>query len=118
MSPKSIALLALLLIASPARAEEPVEELGPDKWPATVDATVNDLVERMPDSSKDELAAMDEESLAMTHFGIGMHIRNYYGRWRGNEKLIRDACGGEPCHPDDASGRIVKALWSKLRESG
>ena len=118
MFPKSIALFALLLVGFAARAEEPVEELGPDNWPTTVEATVDDLIERIPDSSKEKLAAMDEESLALAHFGIGLHIRNYYGLWRGNDKLVRDACGGEACHPDDASGHIVKALWSKLRESG
>ena len=115
---KSIVLLTLLLVGFAAKAEEPVEELGPDKWPTTVEATVDDLIERMPDSSKEKLEAMDEEGLALAHFGIGLHIRNYYGLWRGNDKLLRDACGGEACHPDDASGHIVKALWSKLRESG
>jgi hypothetical protein len=32
------------------------------------------------------------------------------GTWRGNEKLILSACAF-PCHADDASGKILEAVW-------
>lgn len=112
-------LLALLLgLAPDAGAEGEKKPLVPGEWPATVEATVDDLLETMPESARNELAAMPEEDLPLTHFGIGLHIRNHYGLWGGNRELIEDACGDLACHPDDASGRIVKALWKRLRAEG
>lgn len=35
-------------------------------------------------------------------------------RW-GNDKLILSACG-RPCHPDDASMKIIEALWQALQD--
>jgi hypothetical protein len=43
-----------------------------------------------------------------------MRIRNRYGLWRGNDKLILSACG-QPCHPDDASMKIIEAIWEEFR---
>ncbi|WP_456753598.1 DUF6794 domain-containing protein [Bradyrhizobium sp. USDA 4461] len=42
--------------------------------------------------------------------GFGTWIRNRYGLWRGNDKLILSACGFR-CHPEDASMKIIEAVW-------
>lgn len=117
MTIKNLLLTVLLALAFGARAEEEAP-LGPEEWPTTVEATVEDLLKHMPESARKELAAMSEKDLPLTHFGIGLYIRNHYGLWRGNKELVRDACGEPVCHPDDASGKIVEALWKRLRAEG
>lgn len=42
-----------------------------------------------------------------------MGIRNAYGLWGGNQELIISACGGRG-QPDDASMRIIEAVWRRL----
>jgi hypothetical protein len=35
--------------------------------------------------------------------------------WNGNERLILSACG-RPCRPEDASIKIIEALWDELQK--
>jgi hypothetical protein len=105
-----LAVLALL----PAFADEP-KGLGPDRWPTTVEATVKDILSTMPEKDKAEVRSTKFEDLIRFHRFWGMGIRNHYGLWRGNDKLIVAACGS-PCHPDDASQKIIEAVWRKLNE--
>jgi hypothetical protein len=111
------ALLATIFVCgSPAFAEEP-NFLSPDKWPSTVEATVADLISTLSKEEKAEIRKLKKESLIELHFGFGTYIRNNYGLWRGNEALIKSACG-KPCHPDDASGFIIERLWETLQKQG
>lgn len=86
------------------------ELLGPENWPVTVQDTVDDLLPRIPRFQKLRMRFMKKEDLISLHLGFGTWIRNRYGLWRGNEKLILSACGFR-CHPDDASMAIIEALW-------
>ena len=91
-------------------------ELGPDNWPVTVDETVRDILPRLPRFQKLRIKFMTkEEDTASLHFGLGLWIRDRYGLWRGNEKLIVSACGFR-CHPDDTSAKIIDAVWETLRK--
>jgi hypothetical protein len=56
-----------------------------------------------------------EENMISLYFDLGVGIRNRYGLWRGNDKLIFSACGS-PCHPDDASMKIIGAVWQELHK--
>ena len=115
------ALLRLITLASalalwlvfPAFAEEQ-EELGPDKWTTTVQGTVKDILSRMSEKDKELVRKTKSGDLILFHHGWGTGIRNYYGLWRGNKKLIESACGG-PCQPDDASMIIIRAVWGELK---
>jgi|SRR6185437_6916002 len=90
--------------------------LGPENWPVTVDETVKDILPRLPLYRKLEIRFMKKkENRISEHFGLGLSIRNRYGLWRGNHQLILSACGYD-CHPDDASGRIVDAVWEALHK--
>lgn len=89
--------------------------LGLDQWPATVEDTVHDIVSRMPAEDKERVKDTKKEDLILFHHGWGTGIRNHYGLWSGNERLILSACG-RPCHPDDASMRIIEAVWQELRK--
>jgi hypothetical protein len=90
------------------------DPLGPDKWPVTVEDTVRDLLARMPAADLARVKRTKQEDLIQFHLGWGTGIRNHYGLWRGNEKLILSACG-HPCHPDDASMKIIEAVWQELQ---
>jgi hypothetical protein len=91
------------------------ELLGPDKWPTSVAETVRDIVQRLPEKDKELVRTTKKEDLIKFHHGWGTGIRNYYGLWRGNDKLILSACG-RPCHPDDASMLIIEAVWAALQK--
>lgn len=91
--------------------------LGPDEWPVTVDATVKDIVAGLNEENKEILRSTPHEDLIMYHHGFGTGTRNYYGLWRGNEELIKDACGGELCHPDPASMVIIERTWETLQKN-
>jgi hypothetical protein len=89
--------------------------LDPDQWPTSVEDTVRDLVARLSAEDKERVRATRKEDLIQFHHGWGTGIRNHYGLWRGNQKLIVSACG-RPCHPDDASMRIIEAVWQALQK--
>lgn len=88
--------------------------LGPDAWPVTIESAVKDLLSTMSDENKQLVKDTTKENLIRFHFGWGRSIRNHYGMWRGNDELIKAACG-KPCHPDDASMVIIEAVWKALR---
>lgn len=109
-------LIALWLCFSGlAFAEEP-EALGPGNWPETVDATVQMIISRLSEKDKLVVRNTKKKDLIQFHHGWGTGIRNYYGLWRGNRKLLLSACNGEPCHPDDASMKIIEAVWERLQK--
>jgi hypothetical protein len=88
--------------------------LGPDKWPTTVEETVDDILLKMSDESKKRVRTTKNEDLIRFHLGWVMGIRNYYGLWRGNTQLIWSACA-KPCHSDTAS-IIIEAVWRRLQK--
>ena len=47
----------------------------------------------------------------MSHFAWAVNMRNEFGMWQGNNELIK-SCGSN--NPDDASMKIVKAVWKEL----
>ncbi|WAC73759.1 hypothetical protein OU995_03190 [Roseateles sp. SL47] len=113
IAPVLALLISALCFSGSAGAEE--QELPPEKWPLTVSATVKDLLTRMSAESKATVKDTKKEDLILFHHGWGTGIRNYYGLWRGNQKLIQSACG-KPCHPDDASMIIIEAVWAELQK--
>jgi len=84
-------------------------------WPVTVDETVHDLVSRLSIIDKLKIERTAKENIISLYFDLGLTIRNRYGLWRGNDKLILSACG-KPCHPDDASMKIIEAVWRELHK--
>jgi hypothetical protein len=106
-------LLAVLLVfvrLSTAEIETGPELLGPENWPVTVEDTVRDLLPRIPRFQKLRIWFVKKDDLISLHHGFGTWIRNRYGLWRGNDKLILSACSFR-CHPDDASMKIIEAVW-------
>lgn len=96
---------------------EPPLTLPPDKWLTTVQAAVNDIIEWLSEDDKQELRKMSKDSLFALHFGLGGAIRNRYGLLGRNKELLIAACGSEWLYDaDDASTRLVEAVWAALRE--
>jgi hypothetical protein len=110
-----IAVVLIFVSITAAETEIHREPLGPDNWPVTVEGAVDDLLPRLSLSEKLMVRFMKKEDTISLHLGLGMLIRNRYGLWRGNDKLILSACGF-PCHPDDASVKIIEAVWQELHK--
>ena len=86
-------------------------------WPASLDAAVGILLREMDDESRERIRGMKREELISFHMGWGMGIRNGFGLWGDNEALLLSACGGKRCHPDDASMKIIEAVWERLQQT-
>jgi hypothetical protein len=109
-----LASVALCLSCAHVWAADDVP-LPPDKWPVTLAEAVADITAGMSEQDKQLLRATKKEDLIQFHHGWGTGIRNGFGLWRGNDKLIRSACG-KPCHPDDASMVIIEAVWTAVQK--
>jgi hypothetical protein len=101
--------------ARQTRSSQDRQMLGPENWPTTVDATVKDIIASLSEKEKETVRNKKKEDLILFHRGWGMRIRNYYGLWRGNYQLLKDACG-TGCHPDDASMVIIEKVWEGLQQ--
>ena len=112
---KAIGFIVLfwLCLTAPAQADGP--DAQPEALPSSVDAVVAELVAGLSAEDKQTLRSTPAEELILYHHGWGTGIRNHYQLWGGNEALLRDACGGELCHPDDASMVIIERVWQALQ---
>lgn len=84
--------------------------------PSTLAEAVAHILSEMSVDEKRRVRETKREDLIQFHFGWGMGIRNALGLGSGNYALLRSACGGELCHPDDASMRIIEAVWVELQK--
>ena len=82
--------------------------------PETVSEAVEFLLSILNNEQKSNIAAMKEDDLIYLHFNLGLAIRNAFKLHNLGSKLVAN-CG--VVHPDDASGVIIKDLWSKLSNS-
>jgi hypothetical protein len=85
-------------------------------WPTTVDAAVQDILSNMSDDVKMQLRVFRKDRLIESHFGLMTGIRDRYGIGKGNNKLMLSACG-HPCRPEEASIKIMEAVWDALQDS-
>jgi hypothetical protein len=93
-----------------------IEPLTPDVWPTTVEDAVGDVLSLMPDAEKTRLRSIRKEQLMLEHFGWGLVIRNRHGLLRGNDKLMLAVCRYPWGDADDASMKILDAVWHELRK--
>lgn len=108
-----IAVVSIFVWIVAAEPEIQREYPSRENWPATVQEAVDDLLPRLYLSEKLMVMTTSEEDITSLHLGFGTMIRNRYGLWRGNEKLVLAACGWS-CHPEDASMPIIRAVWQAL----
>jgi hypothetical protein len=86
-----------------------------NNWPTTVDGAVQDILSNMSDDVKMQIRISRKDHLIELHFGLMTGIRNRYGLGSGNDKLMLSACG-HPCRPEDASIKIIEAVWDALQK--
>ena len=97
-----------------AQVVEP-EQVAQMDWPMTCDGAVTRLTTQLPESEKENLAAMKRSDLILLHHGFGTGIRNEFGLWGGNLALIQSCSGKRNAHPDDVSMIIIERLWDSLQ---
>jgi hypothetical protein len=106
------AVITMAALGVVVHAETPM--LSSAEWPMTIQDSVRDILSHMTTEEKARIRSAKERDLIQLYLDLGVGIRNRYGLWRGNDRLILSACG-YPCHPDDAALKIVEALWRELR---
>ena len=82
------------------------------KHPRTVKEAVLRLKNGMFEKDLERIKNMKKDKLITIHYGLGKYIRNCFGLWGENQKLI-DSSGKK--HPDDASFVIIEKLWESLQ---
>ena len=89
------------------------------KFPRTIEAAVEKLLEDMSRRDQTRVANMDEAKLVEFHINYGIFIKNELRLW-GNDPLM-EACkqvaGVERLSPDQASYIILKEMQDKLLQS-
>ncbi|MEM9158615.1 MAG: DUF6794 domain-containing protein [Verrucomicrobiota bacterium] len=98
------------------RANVPHKELHAlPKIPESLEEATDLLVSEMSEEDKIYVVTRKEDDLIQFHMGWGMGIRNRFGLWAGNKKLLA-SCGSRWMHPDGASGVIIHSVWERLRD--
>jgi DNA topoisomerase IB len=86
-----------------------------DDWPETVEKAVTLLLAAIDDETKERLAEAKQEQLWRFHWGLGIKIRDKFGLWSGNEKLVSNmGCDSA----EEASRKIIRATWNVLHDEG
>ena len=88
-----------------------------DKFPTTVDAAVDKLIEDMSFKEKTWIANLDEKKLVAFHASYGIFLRNEFRLW-GNEPLLRSCraiAGLKQIDASEASYVILKEMQRKLQ---
>jgi len=88
-------------------------EIKEDRWPKTMDLAIKILLKEMKDKDRESIKQMKEDELIRLHRSFGRYIRNKFGLWAGNKKLLTSC---NKTHPDEASFVIIKALWNQLKK--
>ena len=90
------------------------------KWPETVEEAVEFMEKHLPLDHRVHLSRMDEEELADIQLSIGSWVRETFGLWQGNEKLLKSIeafAGRKIGSADEASSAIVGVLVQRLRRT-
>ena len=88
--------------------------------PETFEEAVELLEKHLPLEHRVNLSKMDDEELVDIHLSIGAWVRETFGLWEENEKLMESIeafTGRKIRSADEASAVIVKELARRLRES-
>ena len=93
-----------------------MSESANDNHPKSLAEAVKFLLQRLEPDDIEAIRAMDKDSLAQLHHGLGTYIRNQFGLWSGNEKLMK-SMKLRHLPADYASGLIIEALWKRLQKT-
>jgi hypothetical protein len=112
-------LLAAVTAAQAGAAEAPKPGSCPnalDPLPRSVTQVVDRIVREIRPEFRKKLLVTKRQDLVQFQHDWGAGIRSSLCLLAGNnDQLIRSACGGELCHPEDASMVIMEAVWDRLQ---
>jgi hypothetical protein len=122
---QKICILLMLAALSAVQAGVAEPPVGPPKpgscphalkpLPRSVTQVVDRIVKGISPDFRRILLKTKREDLVQFQHGWGTGIRNSLCLLAGNnDQLIRSACDGELCHPEDASMIIMEAVWDRL----
>jgi hypothetical protein len=80
--------------------------------PSTVAAAADSMLALIDEQSRRDLAYMADDELISLHHGFGMTVREQFGLWKDNPRLLKDC---KSSHPDDCSMEIIEAMHARLR---
>jgi hypothetical protein len=90
-----------------------------EKLPKTVEQAVSHLMTELSVHDKRKVMNTSKDNLETLHISLAMDIRNDFGLWSGNEKLL-ESCWKislqKDLDIDDASFIIINALWERLQK--
>jgi len=88
--------------------------------PRSISEAVSRLLSDMSLKDRTTMANMTEDELTNLDFTLGSYIRNAFGIWSGNGRLL-EACrtaSGDPALPRrEAATVIIGELWKELRQT-
>lgn len=89
------------------------ESNEPDKnYPKTFPEAVQRVLSDLPESDKEKIRNMGYDEFVYGYdFGLGMSIRNVFGLWGDNKRLLNSCFN---MHPDTVSGWIMDGFWEAL----
>ena len=87
-----------------------------ENLPKNLEQSIDFVLSELSDEDKIAIAELDEDDIAMLHFGLGLWIRNVLKLWIDNPELCKAITGNADAHPDDVSSEILIAVRNKLRE--
>lgn len=83
--------------------------------PRNVDRVVERIVKQIEPQFREKLLKTKRDDLVQFQQGWGTGIRDSLCLEAGNnDQLIRSACNGDLCHPEEASMVIMEAVWHRL----
>lgn len=88
--------------------------------PKTLEEAIEKLFVWVSKKDQKWLAKQTKDELYLLHHGFGTWIRNTFGLWGKNSKLIYDISkcnnGTKPIHPDDCSMVIIEEFQKAIRK--
>lgn len=107
-----ILLLLVLISCSQETCQYADDYIPKDLTDAT---TYLDCV--LDEKTKSSLINPDEQrTVATLHFGLGLQLRNKWGLWKANNRLVEYFNSLGITHPDDMSGIILTTYYRQLNE--
>jgi hypothetical protein len=100
---------------SPVAREDELDESGlllRTAWPPSIAEAVDWNLRHLSTADLALVQHTPRRDLVEFYHGWGTYLRNNFGLWRGNRRLM-DACGN--ILPDDCSMKIIEATWERLQ---
>ena len=95
-------------------AEKQMPHGYPDRKPDTIQEAIDILNAVLTEDQKHDIANCRETDLIQYHFSLGLWIRNNFGLWQGNSRLLEELGA---YHADDASFTLIEKYRASIQNS-